>query len=193
MSVHLSKEISLVTRQERETLGAHRGRVLWFTGLSGSGKSTLARSLEKTLFEKGIRTYILDGDNLRAGLNQDLGFSDADRKENIRRVAEVSKLMVDAGVVVIAAFISPKKELRQMAREIIGEDDFSEIFVDCDLETCMDRDPKGFYARAKSGEIKNYTGLDSGYEKPENPDLLLNTSRNSEAQSLQLLCQFYGI
>lgn len=191
MTVFLSSESSLVSREERESLGNHKGRVLWFTGLSGAGKSTLARNFDRALFERGIRSFILDGDNIRAGLNQGLGFSDEDRRENIRRVAEVAKLMAGAGMVVIVALITPKQEYRDQARKIIGEKDFSEIFVDCDLKTCQDRDPKGFYKKAARDEIKNYTGLASEYESPLSPDLAINTSTTNEEDSLKMLLNFY--
>lgn len=191
MTVFLSSESPLVSREERESLNNHKGRVLWFTGLSGAGKSSLARNFDRALFERGIRSFILDGDNIRAGLNQGLGFSDEDRRENIRRVAEVAKLMVDAGLVVIVALISPKQEYRDQAKRIIGEKDFSEIFVDCDLKTCQDRDPKGFYKKAARDEIKNYTGLASEYESPLSPDLAINTSTTNEEDSLKMLLNFY--
>lgn len=165
-----------IGRSQREHLNGHKGKVLWFTGLSGSGKSTIANQLEKTLHEQGKRTYILDGDNIRQGLNKDLGFTDADRVENIRRVAEVAKLMLDAGLIVMTAFISPFRAERLMAKELIGEENFIEIFVDTPLAECEKRDPKGLYKKARSGELPNMTGIGSPYEAPENADLVLDTS-----------------
>ncbi|MFZ2974637.1 MAG: sulfate adenylyltransferase subunit CysN [Ferribacterium limneticum] len=162
-----------ITREDRERLNGHKGKVIWFTGLSGSGKSTLANALEKELHAHGKRTYILDGDNIRQGLNKDLGFTDADRVENIRRVAEVAKLMMDAGLIVMTAFISPFRAEREMARELIGPENFIEVFVDTPLEVCEQRDPKGLYEKARSGLIPNMTGITSTYEKPDSPDILI--------------------
>lgn len=153
--------------------------LLWFTGLSGSGKSTLASNLEAHFHNGGFNTYILDGDNVRSGLNQDLDFSDANRRENIRRIAEVSKLFIDAGVIVLSAFISPFKSERQFARELVGKDNFFEIHVDCPLEICEERDVKGLYKKARSGEIKHFTGIDSPFETPHNPDVIVDTANNS--------------
>jgi adenylylsulfate kinase len=166
-----------VTSKERSNLKNHKPAVLWFTGLSGSGKSTLANSVEAALHARGIHTYILDGDNVRGGLNSNLGFTDEDRKENIRRIGEVSKLFTDAGTVVLTAFISPFIEDRDKAREIIG-DNFIEVFVDADLATCESRDPKGLYKKARAGEIPFFTGIDSPYESPVTPELTVNTSTN---------------
>jgi bifunctional enzyme CysN/CysC len=155
-----------ITRSAREHLNGHAGRVIWFTGLSGSGKSTIANALEKALHAQGMRTYILDGDNVRQGLNKDLGFTDADRVENIRRVAEVAKLMMDAGLIVLTAFISPFRAEREMARRLIGEENFVEVFVDTPLALCEQRDPKGLYKKARSGQLPNMTGINSPYEAP---------------------------
>ncbi len=160
-----------VKRSDREKLKNQRGCVLWFTGLSGCGKSTIANMLEETLNKKGSHTYLLDGDNIRHGLSRGLGFSDEDRMENIKRVAEAAKLFVDAGIIVIASFISPLRKHRQAAREIIGPRDFVEIFIDTPFQECVKRDAKGWYKRALNGEIENYTGVDSPYEKPEKPDV----------------------
>jgi bifunctional enzyme CysN/CysC len=165
-----------VDKAARRVLNGHISKVLWFTGISGSGKSTVANAFEKALHEQGIRTYILDGDNVRHGLNNDLGFTDADRVENIRRVAEVAKLMVDAGIVVLTAFISPFRAERRMARERFEEGEFVEIFVDTPLEVAEARDPKGLYKKARKGEIPNFTGIDSPYEAPENPEIRINTA-----------------
>jgi bifunctional enzyme CysN/CysC len=162
-----------ITRQDREHLNGHRGKVIWFTGLSGSGKSTIANALEKELHAQGKRTYILDGDNLRQGISKDLGFTDADRVENIRRVAEVAKLMMDAGLIVMTAFISPFRAERDMARHLIGEDSFIEVFVDTPLATCEMRDPKGLYKKARTGQLPNMTGINSPYEPPQNASIVL--------------------
>ncbi|WP_286239874.1 adenylyl-sulfate kinase [Neptuniibacter halophilus] len=173
-NVHLQKLD--VDKQARCKLNGHRSRVLWFTGLSGSGKSTIANALEKELHSRGIRTYVLDGDNVRHGLNKDLGFTDADRIENIRRISEVAKLMVDAGIVVITAFISPFRSERQMARMLFEKGEFIEIFVDTPLSVAEARDPKGLYKKARKGEIPNFTGINSPYEEPENPEIILPTA-----------------
>lgn len=156
-----------ISRHDRETIKGQKGKVFWFTGLSGSGKSTLANALERELHAAGKHTYILDGDNIRQGLNRDLGFSDEDRVENIRRIAEVSKLMIDAGLIVMTAFISPFKREREMARSLIGSDNFIEVYVSTPLEICQARDPKGLYKKALEGTIQNMTGINSPYEVPE--------------------------
>ena len=166
-------------RRDREKLKNQRGCVLWLTGLSGCGKSTIANMLEETLNKKGSHTYLLDGDNIRHGLSRGLGFSDEDRMENIRRVAEAAKLFVDAGIIVIASFISPLRKQRQVVREIIGTDDFVEIFIDTPFHECVKRDTKGWYKKALNGEIENYTGVDSPYEKPEDPDIHIKTGETS--------------
>jgi bifunctional enzyme CysN/CysC len=157
--------------------------LLWFTGLSGAGKSTIANNLEGKLHALGKRTFVLDGDNIRHGLNRDLGFTEADRVENIRRIAEVAKLFVEAGLITMVAFISPFRAEREMARELVGPDEFIEIFVDTPLEICEQRDPKGLYRKARRGELRNFTGLDSPYERPESPELVLN-SQNDRAEDL---------
>ncbi|MCQ8228789.1 MULTISPECIES: adenylyl-sulfate kinase [Pantoea] len=163
-----------VTREEREQQHGHQGVVLWFTGLSGSGKSTVAGALEQVLHRAGVNTYLLDGDNVRHGLCRDLGFSDDDRKENIRRVGEVAKLMVDAGLVVLTAFISPHRAERNMVRDLLAEGQFIEVFVDTPLAVCEARDPKGLYKKARAGELRNFTGIDSVYEAPDAPEIHLD-------------------
>lgn len=168
-----------IDKHARAQQKQQRPLCLWFTGLSGSGKSTIANLLEKRLFDEGKHTYLLDGDNVRHGLNRDLGFTEADRVENIRRVAEVAKLMVDAGLIVIASFISPFQAERHMARQLFAAGDFIEIFVDTPLAECEKRDVKGLYAKARRGELKNFTGIDSAYERPEHPELSLDTCRFS--------------
>lgn len=170
-----------ITREDRERLNGHKGKVIWFTGLSGSGKSTIANALEKELHAQGKRTYILDGDNVRQGLNKDLGFTDADRVENIRRVAEVAKLMMDAGLIVMTAFISPFRAERQMARELIGENNFIEVFVDTPLAVCEQRDPKGLYKKARAGQLPNMTGINSPYEPPLQSNMVITTSTTENA------------
>ncbi|WP_238905198.1 adenylyl-sulfate kinase [Clostridium sp. YIM B02506] len=167
-----------VSREDREELLKQKGVVLWFTGLSGSGKSTVASSLEKRLHDMGKLTYTLDGDNVRHGLNSDLGFSDEDRVENIRRIGEISKLFVDAGVITIATFVSPFREDRQKVRDLLGKD-FVEIYIDCPIEVCEKRDPKGIYKKARAGEIKHFTGIDSPYESPINPEIVVSTHLNT--------------
>jgi bifunctional enzyme CysN/CysC len=164
-----------VDKAARSALKGQKPAVLWFTGLSGSGKSTIANLVERSLLAQGRHTYLLDGDNVRHGLNRDLGFTDADRVENIRRVAETSKLFVDAGLIVLVSFISPFRSERRMARELLGAEEFIEIFVDTPIEVCKERDPKGLYQRAMAGEIKNFTGIDSPYEPPETPELTIRT------------------
>ena len=168
-----------VSRTDRERLNGHTGQVIWFTGLSGSGKSTLANALEVELHGRGMRTYLLDGDNVRQGLNKDLGFTEADRVENIRRIAEVAKLMMDAGMIVITSFISPFRREREMARNLIGADAFTEVYISTPLEICESRDPKGLYRQARAGKIPNMTGVNSPYEPPEKPDLEIDTSKAS--------------
>ncbi|OPA87010.1 adenylyl-sulfate kinase [Pseudomonas fluorescens] len=165
-----------ITREDREKLNGHKGKVIWFTGLSGSGKSTLANALELELHARGHRTYILDGDNVRQGLNRDLGFTDADRVENIRRIAEVAKLMMDAGLIVLTAFISPFRRERQMAKELIGEDRFVEVYVSTSLEVCEERDVKGLYKKARAGQLPNLSGVGSPYEAPVNAPIEINTA-----------------
>ena len=177
-----------INKKTRSELNSQKPCVVWFTGLSGSGKSTFANILEQKLHTIGKRTYLLDGDNVRHGLNKDLGFTDTDRVENIRRVAEVSKLMVDAGLITLVSFISPFKSERQMAKDLLSSDEFFEIFVNTPLEECEKRDPKGLYKKARAGELKNFTGIDSLYEEPENPDLILDTtSSNAEELTNQII------
>lgn len=184
---NLSNELFLVTRQQKEALNKQNAFVVWLTGLSGSGKSTIARNLEVLLFQAGIRTLILDGDNTRMSINSDLDFSINGRKENIRRVAEIAKLLNDAGVVVITAFISPFTEDRETAKKIIGEDCFVEVFVDTSLELCMERDAKGLYKKALDGELLDFTGISSPYEIPQKPQLTLTTNKDSPLDSTRII------
>ncbi|WP_238399267.1 adenylyl-sulfate kinase [Photorhabdus bodei] len=178
-----------LTRAQREIENGHPALVIWFTGLSGSGKSTVAGALEQALFQRGIKTYLLDGDNLRHGLCSDLGFSEQDRQENIRRVGEVASLMVDAGLVVLTAFISPHKAERKKVRELLEPGQFIEVFVDTPLEICESRDPKGLYKKARAGEIRHFTGIDSVYEVPDNPEIYLPGQQSVEISVAQLLVE----
>ena len=184
---NVHRQALMVNKEARAKLNGHKARVLWFTGLSGSGKSTIANALEQALHKRGVRTYILDGDNLRHGLNKDLGFTDADRVENIRRIAEVAKLMVDAGLVVLTAFISPFRSERDMARALFDEGEFMEIFVDVPLAVAEERDPKGLYKKARRGELPNFTGIDSAYEAPATPELVLPTGDLAIDQSVEAI------
>jgi len=166
-----------VTKQDREKLFGNRGAVLWFTGLSGSGKSTVAHEVETRLHRMGCHTYVLDGDNVRHGLNADLGFSDEDRQENIRRLAELVKLFSDAGVIVLSAFISPFRADRERARKLLTVGDFFEVYCRCGIATCEERDPKGLYKKARAGEIADFTGISSPYDEPEHPEIIVDTDR----------------
>ena len=187
MSKNLTEHNFTVTRDRREQVNGQKGMVLWFTGLSGSGKSTIANALDDQLNNLGKKTYILDGDNIRMGLNKDLSFSPEDRKENIRRISEVAKLFVDSGTIVLTAFISPYNADRQEARELIGHD-FIEVFVDTDINECIKRDPKGLYKKALAGEIKGFTGIDAPYEKPTNAEITIKDLSISE--SVQYLLKY---
>jgi adenylylsulfate kinase len=181
----------MLDRQAKEGLLNQRGCVLWLYGLSGSGKSTLANHLERRLHGEGLLVKLLDGDNVRSGLNRNLGFTDDDRFENIRRVAEVAKLFCDTGIITLAAFITPKKNMRILAREIVGDGDFIEAYVKCPFETCAERDVKGLYAKAQDGDIPQFTGKDSAFEEPDDlvPDLVIDTDSESENESLEKLYQ----
>ena len=174
-----------ITKEDRHRLNNHRSCVLWFTGLSASGKSTLATEVERELYRRGIRTYVLDGDNIRHGLNKDLGFSPEDRKENIRRIGEEAKLFVDSGLFALTAFISPYREDRDMVRAMLPEGEFIEIYVKCPLEVCESRDPKGLYKKARLGEIKEFTGVSAPYEEPLQPELVIETDRQTIEESVR--------
>lgn len=173
-----------VTRADRELLNEHKSAILWFTGLSGSGKSTLSNAVEAYLHQQGTRTFVLDGDNIRQGLCNDLGFSDESRKENIRRIGEVSKLMMDAGVITLTAFISPFRRDRRIVRDITNEGDFIEILCNANLEVCEKRDPKGLYKKARAGEIQDFTGISSPYEVPEHPEIIVETGTQTVEESV---------
>ena len=184
---NVHKQALTLTRADREKLNGHKGKVIWFTGLSGSGKSTIANALEMELNAQGRRTYILDGDNIRQGLNKDLGFTDADRVENIRRIAEVARLMMDAGLIVMTAFISPFRREREMARELIGPENFIEVYVSTPLEVCEQRDVKGLYKKARSGQLPNMTGVNSSYDVPELPNVTLDSAKQPVDEAIKVL------
>lgn len=181
---HIVWHDSEVSKEQRQALNKHKSAIIWFTGLSGAGKSTLSAALEKRLHEMGIHTYRLDGDNVRHGLNQDLAFSEADRKENIRRIGEVAKLMVDAGLLTLTAFISPYREDRQRVRDLVEEDEFIEVYVKASLASCEARDVKGLYEKARKGILKNFTGIDAPYEEPHDAQLVIDTEQLSVESSV---------
>lgn len=179
-----------VNRKQREELLKQNAKIIWFTGLSGSGKSTLAIQLESRLHGLGYKTYLLDGDNIRAGLNIDLSFTDEGRKENIRRIGEVSKLFLDAGVVVLSAFISPFNADRHQVKSIVGDENYVEVFVDCPVEVCEERDVKGLYKKARAGQLKNFTGIDSPYERPEEASIAIRTDQLNIEESVTRILEF---
>lgn len=179
-----------ITKEHRHQLNKHKSFVVWFTGLPASGKSTLSNALECKLHEMGIRTYLLDGDNVRQGLCKDLGFSEEDRKENIRRVAEVAKLFVDAGIVVITAFISPYRADREMARRLFKPGEFIEVYVKCPLHECERRDPKGLYRKARSGQISNFTGITAPYEEPVEPEVVVETHKSNVEDAVEQIISY---
>ncbi|PKR77799.1 adenylyl-sulfate kinase [Halalkalibacillus sediminis] len=181
---------SNVTKEERQKMKGHSSAVIWFTGLSGAGKSTVSVDLEKELHKLGVHTYRLDGDNVRHGLNNNLGFSAEDRAENIRRVGEVSKLMADAGLVTLSAFISPYREDRDNVRKMMNEQEFVEVYVKCDLGVCEDRDPKGLYKKARAGEIKGFTGIDDPYEEPNKPEITVETDKHSVEECVKQIVDY---
>lgn len=181
---------SEVTKEERQNRNGHKSAVIWFTGLSGSGKSTISVALEKALFNEGKQTYRLDGDNVRHGLNKNLGFSPDDRTENIRRIGEVAKLMVDAGSITVTAFISPYKEDRDNVRAILENDEFIEVYTKCSVEECEKRDPKGLYKKARYGEIPEFTGISAPYEAPDYPEIILDTEHESIEQSVDRVIEY---
>ncbi|MBD1379971.1 adenylyl-sulfate kinase [Metabacillus arenae] len=179
-----------IQKEDRRNKNGHGSFVLWFTGLSGSGKSTIANALAQKLYEENKQVFVLDGDNVRHGLNKDLGFSEEDRKENIRRIGEVSKLFVDSGQIVVTAFISPFREDRELARSILDKDEFIEVYIKCSLQECEKRDPKGLYEKVRKGEIKQFTGVDSPYEEPLAPELVVDTQKNSIEDCVKEIIQF---
>ena len=188
ISIHLQP--MSIRKEQRALKNNHKPCVIWLTGLSSAGKSSTADALEKKLYALGYKTYTLDGDNVRHGLNNDLGFTDADRAENIRRVAEVAKLMVDAGLIVITAFISPFISERDYARQIVADDEFIEVFVDAPLEVCEARDPKGLYKKARSGQLKNFTGIDSEYQKPKNPEIVIKSINETPEELAEYILEY---
>lgn len=181
---------ALISRQLREKQNNHKSILIWFTGLSGSGKSTLAHAVEKELHNSGCRTFVLDGDNIRLGLSSDLGFSDEDRNENIRRVGEVAKLFVESGLITMTAFISPFQKGRMFVRNLLPPDNFIEIYLNCPISTCEERDKKGFYALARRGKISDFTGISSPYEVPQNPELVIHTDKQTLEESVTLILKF---
>ena len=189
MSKNITRQTYAISKFDRLKNNGHQAKVIWFVGLSGSGKSTLAGNVESVLHKKGYKTYILDGDNLRLGLNSDLGFSKRDRSENIRRVAEVARLFNEAGIIVLSAFISPLESDRNQARKIIGVDNFIEVFVHCPLKICEKRDVKGLYAKARKGLLPNFTGIDSPFEPPKQPDIIIKTKVESMKISLKTILE----
>ena len=189
-STNITWHDQTVTKKQRREKNNHHSFVLWFTGLSGSGKSTVANAVAKRLFEDDINNYVLDGDNIRFGINKDLGFSDEDRKENIRRIGEVSKLFVDSGQVVLTAFISPFQEDRNRVRELLEEDEFIEVYIKCSLTACEARDPKGLYEKARKGIIKDFTGISSPYEEPVNPEVVVDTEQNTVEECVEKIVHY---
>jgi adenylylsulfate kinase len=189
-SKHVVWHAGMVTKADREEITGHKACTVWMTGLPASGKSTLAVALEKELWARGVHAYVLDGDNIRHGLNKDLGFSPEDRNENIRRIGEVAKLFTTAGVINVTAFISPYRADRDQARRIMSDGEFVEVFVDCSLEECERRDPKGHYKKARAGEIPEFTGVSAPYEPPLHPEIVVHTDRESEAQSLAKILSY---
>lgn len=179
-----------ITKEDRQKRNGHKSCVLWFTGLSGAGKSTLANAVEQKLFQLGVQSYVLDGDNIRHGLNKGLGFSEEDRKENIRRIGEVAKLFVDSGLITCTAFISPFREDRNNVRNILEPGEFIEIYTKCSLDVCEDRDPKGLYKKARNGEIPDFTGISSPYEEPENPEIVIETDKLSIEESVDVILNY---
>ena len=189
-STNITWHDSEVTKEDRQRQNDHKSAVIWFTGLSGSGKSTISVALEKALFEEGKHSYRLDGDNVRHGLNKNLGFSPKDRKENIRRIGEVSKLLVDAGTIAITAFISPYREDRDEVRDILEDGEFIEVYTECSVEECEKRDPKGLYEKARSGEIKEFTGISAPYEAPKHHEITINTETQSIDESVEHILNY---
>lgn len=181
MNKNVFKQHALVSKADKQRQAGHKSVILWFTGLSGAGKSTLAHAVEKALFDIGCRTIVIDGDNVRHGISSDLGFSNEDRQENIRRVGELSKLFIDAGIITLTAFISPFQADRSRVRQLVNEDEFVEIYCNTDLQTCEQRDIKGLYAKARRGEIADFTGISSPYEPPQNPEIVVNAGSDSLA------------
>lgn len=190
MNENIQWHKTTVSKQDRESLNGHKGKIIWLTGLSGSGKSTLANLVEKELINQGIHTYLLDGDNLRLGINSNLEFTQEDREENIRRISEIAKLFVDAGIVILIATISPFKKDRDKARQKVKDDEFIEVYIKCTLEECEKRDPKGLYQKARLGKIKHFTGITQPYEEPTNPELIIETTTQAIPTSVHQLTTY---
>lgn len=190
MSKNIVWHQASISKEDRRQKNNHHSCILWFTGLSASGKSTIANEIAKALYHLNVQQYVLDGDNIRHGLNKDLGFTDFDRTENIRRIGEVAKLFVDNGQIVLTAFISPFIADRNIVRSLVEQDEFIEVYVECSVETCESRDPKGLYKKAKNGEIQNFTGISSPYEAPINPEITLNTDQQSVQECVETILQF---
>ncbi|MEK4172064.1 adenylyl-sulfate kinase [Lysinibacillus sp. FSL L8-0312] len=187
MSSNIVWHEASITKEERRSKNKHQSFILWFTGLSASGKSSVANAFARRLFERGNQAFVLDGDNVRHGLNKDLGFDEFGRKENIRRIGEVSKLFIESGQIVLTAFISPYREDRQVVRGLVDDGEFLEVYVKCSVETCEKRDPKGLYKKARNAEITNFTGISAPYEEPENPEIILNTEQHSIEECVEQL------
>ncbi|MCR8855591.1 adenylyl-sulfate kinase [Lysinibacillus fusiformis] len=187
MSSNIVWHEASVTKEERRSQNKHQSFILWFTGLSASGKSSIANAFARQLYERGNQAFVLDGDNVRHGLNKDLGFDEAGRKENIRRIGEVSKLFIESGQIVLTAFISPYREDRQVVRALVEDGEFIEVFVKCSVETCEKRDPKGLYKKARKAEISNFTGVSAPYEEPENPEIILDTEHHTIEECVEQL------
>ena len=189
-TINIHWHTTAVSKEERHEKYGHKSCVLWFTGLSGAGKSTLANAVEQKLFERGLHSYVLDGDNVRHGLNKGLGFSDEDRKENIRRIGEVAKLFVDSGIIACTAFISPFREDRDNVRSILAEGEFIEVYTKCSLDTCEERDPKGLYKKARNGEIPDFTGISSPYEEPISPEIVVETDKVTIEEGVEQVLRY---
>lgn len=190
MNKHIIPHEAIIKKEDRRKLNSHGSAVLWFTGFSGSGKSTVAHKLEAVLYEKMVRTYVLDGDNVRTGLNKGLTFSAEDRKENIRRIGEASKLFMDCGIFLLTAFISPYREDRALVRGLVEKNEFIEIYVKCPIEVCETRDVKGLYEKARTGVIKNFTGISAPYEEPENPEIIIDTDTETLKESVDKIIKY---
>lgn len=190
MNKNIFQQYALISKQDKQQQAGHKSVILWFTGLSGAGKSTIAHAVEKSLFDIGCRTIVIDGDNVRHGLCSDLGFSNQDRQENIRRIGELSKLFIDAGIITLTAFISPFQADRDRVRRLVNEDEFIEIYCNTDLDICEARDVKGLYAKARQGDIADFTGVSSPYEPPENPEIILNSGKLSLDTSVQIVLDY---
>lgn len=190
MSSNIVWHEASITKEEHRTQNKHHSFILWFTGLSASGKSSVANAFARTLFERGNQAFVLDGDNVRHGLNNDLGFDEVSRKENIRRIGEVAKLFVESGQIVLTAFISPYRQDRQVVRQLVQDGEFLEVYVRCSVETCEQRDPKGLYKKARNAEIANFTGISAPYEEPEHPEFILDTERYSIEECVEQLTTF---